>query len=61
MKRAESTQHLPDTVMKQIPEPDTDLSGLGKVVFVIAKKSKEDENNEIVFNTVCRIPAGIRG
>lgn len=50
MKRAESTQHLPDTVMKQIPEPDTDLSGLGKVVFVIAKKSKEDENNEIVFN-----------
>ena len=49
IKSGESTEYLAGTVMKQTPEPDTDLGGTDKVIFIVASESKE-KKAEITFN-----------
>lgn len=50
IKSEETTEYMPFAVMKQIPEPDADLSKTDKVVFIVAAKSKEDKKGELIFN-----------
>jgi serine/threonine-protein kinase len=49
IKTQENASVLPDTVLKQSPAPDEDLSKAGKIVLYISELPK-DKTDQIIFN-----------
>jgi serine/threonine-protein kinase len=49
IKTEQTSSVLPDTVLRQTPAPDADLSGINKIVLYVSELP-EEKANQIIFN-----------